>query len=139
MSAASNYLEGKIINLVLRGQTFTPPSAIYIALHDGDPGETGANEVTTGNWPSYVRKDSRDGDTLANAWSDEGDGSSKNQKQLIFPVFDGGSAITVTHFSLWDAASGGNNLINKALETPRQIAPGQVYVVDIEKLTITVL
>lgn len=139
MAAASNYLENMIINSVLRGQAFTVPANVFVALHTGNPNETGSNEVTTAAWPSYVRMDSKAGDTLSNAWSAPSNGISRNQKQLIFPVYNGTGTLTITHFSLFTAATGGNMLVGAALDTSRTIQAGDVFVVDIEKLTVQVL
>jgi hypothetical protein len=113
-----------------------------VALHTANPGESaGDNEVTTGAWPAYVRMDSAAGGALSAAWSDPSlaDGVSKNQNQLLYPVYNGASNLTVTHFSLWDAASGGNFLVGAALSTARTIQPSDVFVIDIEKLTVRVL
>lgn len=139
MAAASNYLENMIINSVLRGQSFAVPTDVYVALHTGNPNETGANEVNTTVWPSYVRMDSTDNGALEDAWSTPDNGVSKNQKQLIFPVYNGASSLTITHFSLFDAATGGNMLVGAQLDTARTIQAGDVFVVDIEKLTVQVL
>lgn len=140
MSAASNYLEEMIIEALLRGGTFTEPSDIFVALHTGQPDEgTGSNEVSTLAWPSYARIDSTQGETLADAWSAPSNGESVNLKQMLFPVYDGDANMTVTHFSLWDAATGGNFLAWGPLSTPSMIITGQVYVVEPGKLKIRVL
>lgn len=140
MSAASNYLENAIVNATLRGQTFPSISGVHVSLHTGDPGDTGANEVSTTDWPSYTRLDSTKGEgSLADAWAVPSNGVTSNTKQLLFPVFNGGSSLQVTHFGLWDASSGGNLLIASSLDVPRTIQPGDVFVVDIGKLTVQVL
>lgn len=139
MAAASNYLENMIVNSVLRGQSFTVPTEVYVALHTGNPNETGANEVDNTAWPSYNRMDSKQGDTLENAWSAPNNGVSRNQKQLIFPVYNGTGSLTITHFSLFNAETGGQMLVGAALDTSRTIQAGDVFVVDIEKLTVQVL
>lgn len=139
MAAASDYLENMIINSVLRGLPFSVSTEVFVALHTGNPNETGANEVNTTEWPSYVRMDSKQGDTLSNAWTEPSNGLSKNLKQLIFPVFNGASSVTLTHFSLFNAATGGQMLIGSPLDSARTIKPGDVFVVDIEKLLITAL
>lgn len=133
--AATTYTIQNVLNALIRGQAFTQPSELWVALHTGSPGLTGANEVDTGNWPSYVRRDSLQGDTQAAAWSSpDGNGITWNQKQLIFPVFDGSSPVTITHFSVFNAETGGNCLFSGALETPREIGPSQVFVSDTDKL-----
>lgn len=139
MSAASNYLENKIVNLILRGQAFAAPTNIFVSLHKSNPNETGAGEVTTSDWPAYVRMDSSQGGTLENAWSAPSDGVSKNQHQLLFPVYNGTGSLTITHFGLFDSATGGNGLVFAPLDTARTIQTGDVFVVDIEKLTVQVL
>lgn len=140
MSAASDYIEDMIINALLRGGAFTEPTDIFVALHTAQPDdETGSNEVSTLVWPDYERVDSAQGDTLANAWSEPENGESQNLKQMLFPVYNGVSNLTVTHFSLWDAKTGGNFLMWAPLSTPSMIVTGQVYVIEPEKLTIRVL
>lgn len=140
MSAASNYLEDAIVNSVLRGVAFPVPANVFVALHTGDPGEVGtANEVSTGDWPAYVRLDSTQGDTLANSWSAPVDGLSKNQKQLIWPVHDGAANVTISHFSLRTAASGGNVLAKAALASSRTLQPGDVFVANVDRLEVQVL
>lgn len=140
MSAASNYLENNIINATLRGSAFPTPTSVYVSLHTGNPNDTGANEVNTTQWPSYARQDSTKGQgTLAQAWTAPSNGVTKNTKQLIFPVYNGSGNLTITHFGLFDAATGGNLLIAAPLDQSRIIQPGDVFVVDIEKLTVQVL
>lgn len=136
---ASTYTIENFLNALLRGQAFVAPSALWISLHTADPGLTGANEVDTADWPSYVRRDSLQGDTKANAWSvPDGSGISWNQKQLIYPIFDGGSDVTITHFAVYDAETNGNILASGALTTARTLSSSQVFVADTDKLGVKV-
>lgn len=139
MSAASNYLENKLVENVLRGIAYTPPTTIYVALHTSSPGETGANEVSTAVFPAYVRQDAAKGGAVAAGWTAASDGQCKNALQLIYPVSNAAGAVTVTHYSLWDAATGGNYLLGAALASSRTLNPGDVFVVDVQKLTVSVL
>lgn len=139
MSAASNYLESKIINLVCRGVAFTPPAKTYVALHTANPGDTGAGEVTTTAYPAYVRQDAAKGGAQADAWVETDNGVVKNALQLLYAMYDGAGPLTVTHFSVWDAATGGNMLVSAPLASSRTINPGDVIVVDAQKLTAQVL
>ena len=53
MAAFSNYLEDQIIGWAFSGATFaTLPTAgtVWVSLHTADPSETGASEVTGGNY-----------------------------------------------------------------------------------------
>ena len=139
MSGASNYTEQNIINALLRGQAFDQASAVYVSLHVSDPGETGANEVTTAQWPDYLRLDAAKGGTIDSGWTAPVDGQVKNAKQLIYAVYNGTGSITVSHFGLFDAANGGNYLVGAQLDTVRTLQPGDVFVVNVEKLTVRVL
>jgi hypothetical protein len=140
MSAASNYLETQLFNLIFRGVAFTPPAKTWIALHTADPTETGsAAEVSTSTWPSYLRQDAAKGGAQADAWTVPSDGTGKNALQLIYAMYDGAAPLTVTHFSVWDAQTGGNMLVYAPLASSRTINNGDVFVVDAQKLTGQVL
>lgn len=139
MSAASNFLENAVISSTLRGEAFPTISKVFVALHTNDPGDAGGNEVTSDLWPAYARQDAAKGGGIASGWTAPVDGVSKNALQLIFPVFDGTADLTVTHFSLYDAATGGNMLVHAPLQTQRTVQIGDVFVVDIKKLTVQCL
>lgn len=140
MSAASNYLENKLFDLIFRAVAFTPPAKTYIALHTADPGENGTNaEVPTTTWPSYLRQDAAKGGAQSSAWTVPNDGTGKNALQLLYAMYDGAAPLTVTHFSVWDAATGGNMLVYAPLAAARTINNGDVFVVDAQKLTGQVL
>ena len=139
MSAASNYLENAVIESTLRGAAFPTITKIYVALHTNNPTDAGGNEVTSALWPSYARQDAAKGGSIASGWTAAADGVSKNALQLIFPVFDGSADLTVTHFSLHTALTGGNMLVYAPLQAPRTVQNGDVFVVDTQKLTVQCL
>lgn len=140
MSAASDYLENKIYNAILRATPLAPPSKVFIALHTSSPGDTGANEVTAAEFPGYRRQDAAKGNADASTgWTAPNNGSGKNALQLIFPVFDGAAPITVTHYTLWDAATDGNCLIMGQFAASRTLGVGDVFVIDVQKITVSVL
>ena len=139
MSAASNFLENAIIEATLRGAAFPVIAKTYISLHTNDPTDSGGSEVTTALWPGYARQDAAKGGAIADGWTAAVDGVSKNALQLIFPVFDGSADLTVTHFSLYDAATGGNMLVHAPLQAQRTVQNGDVFVVDTQKLTVQCL
>ena len=49
MSAKSNYLEGKLVEHVLRNVAYTSPSAVYLSLHTANPDEDGSGTEVSGN------------------------------------------------------------------------------------------
>lgn len=139
MSAASDYLENKFYDNLLRGVNYVPPTTIFVALHTASPGDTGANEVTLAAFPAYKRQDAAKGGAVSAGWTAPVGGSGKNALQLIFPVFDGAAPLTVTHYSLWDAQTAGNCLVLGQLASSRTLNPGDVFVIDVQKLTVSVL
>lgn len=124
MSGMTNYLEEKVYDHVLRNTTYTSPATLYLALHTGDPGETGAtDEVSTG---SYARQ------TIA--FSAPTDGAGTNSGTV---TFSGMPAVTVTHLSLWDAVSGGNCLLKGSLTTPKACDAGDSIIFSAAQVTGT--
>lgn len=112
MSALSNDLENKLINAALRNTAYTPGATIYMSLHTGDPGETGANsEVATGG---YVRK--------AIAFGAPSDGVSLNTG-LVTWTASGANYGTVSHVALWDALAG-NCLFKGAMAASKTVNDG---------------
>ncbi len=98
---ASNYLRGKITDHVLRNVAYTSPTAVYVSLHTSDPtvNATAATEVT-GTW--YARQPAVFSAQVTA-------GQTSNSATITYPgVAD--SAVTVTHFALWDALTLGNML-----------------------------
>lgn len=137
MTAASNYTEENVINAVLRGVSFPIPPGVYVSLHTADPGESGGSEVGLAAWPAYVRRDAAVGGAIASGWAAPTDGVSTNAKQITYPGMNGASNVTVSHWALYDAATGGNMLAHAALQTSRTLQPGDVFVFDVASLTVT--
>lgn len=130
MSAASNYLEAALLEH-FRGTQLTLPSNLFIALHTADPTDAAhATEVTIAAWPSYARQTV--GSPLSSAWTaaaDEAGGGKQitNANALNFPANNGASAVQVTHFSIWDAATGGNMWASAPLTAPKTIDPTDIF------------
>lgn len=135
---ASTYTRNNVLKALLRGEAMPLPTGTYIALHTADPGVGGANEVTTGAWPAYARRKAEAAGAMGSGWSSPTVGISANTNQLTFPSKDGDSLVTVTHFSIWDALTGGNCLESAVLTTPRALSVGDILVFDVASLTVTV-
>lgn len=116
MSQATNFLEDKLIDLLFRTLASYKPGALYIALHTADPGETGANAEVTGGSYARVQRDPLDAN-----WDAPSNGLTQNTAVITFPTATA-SWGTITHFSIWDAASGGNCLVYGTV-TPSQSVP----------------
>jgi len=135
MSSATNYLENKLIDWILRGQAFTPPATVYLALFTSDPGETGslASEVAGG---SYARASMTSALATWSGTQGQGtttvssgtSGTTYNNVAVVFPE-PTGSWGTITHVAIMDAATSGNALWVAALAEAKTITAGSGAVI----------
>lgn len=105
---ASNYLEAAVLN-AFRGQTFTAPSAVYVALYLSDPGETG----TSGTEVSYSGYQ-RQVVTFSEPAAEAGGIGIKNVSQITFPTPEQ-AAGTIQWVAIMDSQVGGNQLCRSEL------------------------
>lgn len=131
MNNASNYLENKLLDHVLRGVTYTPPT-LYVALYTNSTGleeNTPTGEVTGGG---YIRVKVADfgGYTAAVG------GSSRNAAYIEFPAATVNWG-TITHMALCDAATAGNVLVWSQFDTARDILAGDAVRINASAHTVT--
>ena len=117
----SAYLENKILDKVLRNTDFSV-SAVYVSLHDDDPGETGANEASGA---SYARQ--------AVTFAAAAGGTSTSDTVVEFSDMPAG---TWTHVGLWDAASDGNFLWGGPLTEPKTTSAGDTFRLPVGNITV---
>ena len=113
----SNFAENLLLDWMFTADAPTAaarPTAWYVALHTGDPGETGANEVLVATDADYVRK--------AVTFGAASSGANASTAQVSWTVDAASAGYTVTHASIWDAETAGNCLISGALTSPRTLA-----------------
>lgn len=84
----------------------------YVSLHTDDPGSDGSNEVSGG---SYARVQVNQDGSTSPYWNAASGGEMTNNGAITFPE-DGGDA-SVSHFGLFDSASGGNFLRGGSLDS----------------------
>lgn len=113
MAGLSDYLENAVLNW-LRGTAMpTAPTTVYLSLHTGDPGETGANEH--GATAGYVRR----------ACALTAPPSPVTNSAVIeYPQATVNYSAAITFAGLWDALSAGNFLAGGALGASRTITTG---------------
>lgn len=129
MAALSNYLENKFLDHLLRGQVFTPPTTVYVALMLEAPTEHGTGLEVTGT--GYARAPVA---CNLNTWagtngagstavSTGSSGTTSNNDIISFnaPQSDWG---VVTHIAIYDSPSGGNMLWRAQLVASKQILSG---------------
>lgn len=129
MSALSDYLENKIVDLILRGQAFAAPANVYVGLLTAAPADAGGGtEVSGGSYARVAVAGSLAnwagtqgaGTTVASSGSG---GTTSNNGVITFPTPSAGWG-TVTHVGVYDAASGGNLLWHSALGVSKTINTG---------------
>lgn len=94
----TTYASEQIINSLYSG-------ALFVSEHTGDPGRTGAAEVTTAQDANYVRSSA--------TFVKSANGllfQAKNQADVSFPAASSGANYSVSHIGIWSAATGGNCL-----------------------------
>lgn len=127
---ASDYLENIIIDHMFRARTFAKPAALYMALFTAAPTDAGGGtEVAGGSYarvnlaPSDTNWTATQGGTTGN--SSGNGGQTANAVSIVFPAPTGNWG-TISHFGIFDAASGGNLLVWDALTTPRTVNSGDL-------------
>lgn len=141
--ALSDYLENKLIDHVARGQTYTPPATLYVALYTTACSDAaGGTEVSGGsyaraglatslaNWAGTQSA----GSTTASSGTG---GTTSNNVAITFPTPSAGWG-TVTHLGLTDASSSGNLLICTPLTISKTINNGDTVSFPIGSLTLTI-
>lgn len=124
--AMTDYFENAVINHMLRNQSFTPPSTIYLALYTTAPGETGGGTEVSGN--GYARQ--------AITLSAASGGSASNSSDITFPTATG-SWGTIVAAGIFDASSGGNLLLWGDLTQSKTVDAGEQLKFPAGNLTIT--
>ena len=123
MAGLSDYAEAAIINALLRGTNFVAPTvaSLRLALFTADPTDAGnLNEVATGTW--YSRQPTGTFTAPAPSASSQ---QSSNVASITFPAVTG-SAVTVTHVGIFDAATAGNMLLSAPMTSSKTLQVGDV-------------
>ena len=106
----SNYAEDKLLKVVFNNTAFGAVATTYIKLHTGNPGED-----CTSNPSAMTTR-------VAASWATAASGSVATNASVTFTSMPANE--TITHISVWDAASGGNPLWYGALTTSRGVLIG---------------
>jgi hypothetical protein len=122
----SNYYENKIIDHMFRGQAFTPPATVYLALFTVAPGETGGGTEVSGG--GYARKPV--------TFSAASAGSTSNSSDIDFGTATANWG-TIVAVGLFDAATGGNLLAYGSLTSSKTVNSGDGFKILATKLTLT--
>ena len=141
MSQASNYLEQKLLDHVLRNTAYTSPTTVYVGLFKEtvDTATTVANlEAGTltdevANSHSYARVAVTFGAAHAT------NGSITTSGNVTFAAANGGDFGVITHIAILDGNThgSGNVLFYGALTTSKTIQDGDTFQITTGNLTVT--
>lgn len=116
MANLSDWAEKAALDWLLLGATPTRPTAIFVSLHTGSPGDTGTTELGAGS--AYARQ------TATFAAASSGAGTTQNSNTITFGPATTSNWGTISGMGIWDASSSGNLLFWGTLATPRTINIG---------------
>lgn len=133
MSAASNYLENKVLDHVLKNTSYSQPASLYVGLFTNTSGNAATN-------------------LEAGTLTDEVSGGSYARKAATFAAASGGTAATsatitfdtasaswgtITHVAVLDNSTSGNVLFWGAVTTSKTIDSGDTFQITSGNLTIS--
>jgi hypothetical protein len=122
MSAASDYLEGELIKHIFRTGSFAKPTVLAVGLFTSAPSDAGGGTEVSSSGTGYARAQLNPADANWTAPAG-GNGLTDNAAAITFPTPSGAWG-QVTHYGIFDAASGGNLLIHGVLTQPKTINNG---------------
>ena len=118
MGSFSDYWENKILDHIFGKGNYTPPT-IFVGLSTADPLDD-ASSLAEPSGNGYARVQ-----TSASDWNAASGGSLDNADDITFAQATG-SWGTITHFALFDAATGGNVLAHGALSQSKTISSSDI-------------
>ena len=118
----SNYAELEILDHLTGTASWTAPAAVYIKLHTGDPGE----DCTSNAAAETTRK--------AVTFSAASSGAITSSATVEWTNVS--TTETYSHWSLWDAATGGNPLWYGALSSSAAVTAGDTFQITQLQLTL---
>ena len=111
---------------MLRGQAFTPPSTIYLALYTVAPSDAGGGTEVSGG--GYARQSF----TLTAASG----GASENSADITFPTATSNWG-TIVAVGIFDASTGGNLLMWADLTQSKTVNSGDTFKINAGDLDIS--
>lgn len=132
-NAASNYLENKLLDHVLKNTAFTSPTTVYLGLFKNDSTNAATNleagtltdEVSGG---SYARQ--------AVTFGSASGGTSASSATVQFPTASADWG-TVTHVAIIDADTAGNVLYWGQLAVSKLVSTGDSFQMTAGNLTVS--
>lgn len=137
MSAASNYLENKILDHVLTSTSYSAPGTRYLALFLNTSGNAAAN-LEAGTLTDEVSTSGSAYSRQAITFNAASSGSSSSSATVTFSTATANWG-TITHVAIMDGgtAGSGNVLFYGAVTTSKVIETGDTFQVSSGNLTVS--
>jgi len=149
--AASNYLENKLLDHVLRHATapYAGVSTVHCALFSGTAAtvktalESGTSSTSgAGNWGFYEINNGNYARQAITFGTAAANGAISNTVTVTFPVANSdynnaaASGSTVTCLAIMDDSTGGNVLFYGELSVSKQVSSGDQFTISVGNLTV---
>lgn len=122
----TTFLANKLVDHTLRKTAWTSPTNVYVGLHTASPTKTGnVGELTAAQMPGYARK--------ALTLGAPANGSGASAADLNWDIT---ASATITHATIWDAATGGNPLFQGPLGESKTVANGDILRIPSGSLSV---
>ena len=137
MSAASNYLENKLLDHALGegARNFTSPATLYLALFKDTGSGTSAN-LELGTLTDEISTSGTAYGRQTVDFSAASSGSAASNGTVTWTTATAGWG-TVTHVAIMDAATSGNVLFYGALTSSKTIDSGDTFQISSTNLTVS--
>lgn len=130
MAALTDYLENALLNEVLRGVNYVPPTTVYLALFTSATTDAGGGTEVTGG--SYARQAVTF--DAPGAVGTAGAGVTANSGTITYTNMP---TAVVTHCAIFDAVTAGNMLLHGALTASKNVSAGDTLTFAAGDLDIT--
>lgn len=130
MAALSDYLENKLIDFILRGQTFTPPATVYVGLMTTNESDANAGqvEVSGGSYARVAITSSLANwagtQAAASTTASTGTGGTTSNNGVITYAAPTANWGVITGMGVFDASTAGNLLFYSALTVSKTVNNG---------------
>jgi len=139
--AFSQYFATQVLNWV-KGSTFpTALANVYVSLHSADPGTAGTSGDVTNTITNSANRTTISSSALSTVAGASGGGFEVTNTGVVqlTTAANNSSPITVTHFGVWDAASGGNFLASGQLTSSVDVEVGDTVQFNINAMAVRVV
>jgi hypothetical protein len=123
--AFTSYTDNALLGHLLGSTTYTKPSALYVALFIGDPASGGTEISTSGSAYSRLTATFTIASTVAT-----------NTTAIEWPAATSAWG-SITWVAIYDAVTGGNQLVTAQLASAKTIGSGDVLRIPIGQLSVT--